>query len=397
MFTAEASKGYNISAEDQRIEKELTGKSMIQAADWTVANAPNAFAKVIAEKTRNRLREFQRKGMTLEFNISGGSSRLRMLSGARGVTQFEWGKDDKGTKISVTLNGAAVMDNQAGYPPGVQYNTILHELLHVATRSQFVFMPGTDPLKKQMTELFNTVVGRFNADAKAGTLPPVMEKYYKRMNNVLEDTDELLAWGLTDKDVQTYLDDIKVGDKSVFTRLIELIRTALGLGKPYESALERLVRTSESLLDVDVDAIDAMLGQRDKQIGVKRKPAGPMKQESLFQREGSPAAMRAAEEKLPPVESGMTRIYRGEYTGPKKEIPEWINVINKENGHLDAQGRWWTESLDVAKWYAEDAGEMGGVVYQDVPTDVVEKSRVKGSSVEKFSRAPEEELFLPME
>jgi hypothetical protein len=113
--------------------------------------------------------------------------------------------------------------------------------------------------------------------------------------------------------------------------------------------------------------------------------------------EGKPAAMRVAEEKLPPVKSGMTRIYRGEYTGPKKGIPDWIKFIQKENGHLDAQGRWWTESFDVAKWYAEDAGEMGGVVYQDVPTDVVEKSRVKGSSVEKFSRAPEEELFLPME
>lgn len=289
MFAAETGKGYNISAEDQRIEKELTGKSMIQAADWAVANAPNAFAKVIAEKVRNRLREFQRKGMTLEFNIVGGSTRPMVLSGARGITKPEWGKDDKGTKFTVTLNGAAVMDNQAGYPPGVQYNTILHELLHVATRSQFVFMPNTDPLKKQMAELFDLVVTRFNADAKAGTLPPVMVKYYKRMNNVLEDADELLTWGLTDKDVQAYFDDIKVGEKSVFTRLVELIRTALGLGKPYESALERLVRTSESMLDVNVDDIDAMLGQRDKQIGVKKKPAGPMTQESLFQKESSPA------------------------------------------------------------------------------------------------------------
>jgi hypothetical protein len=305
MFAAEANRGYDISAEDQRIEKELTGKSMIQAADWAVANAPNAFAKVIAEKVRNRLRDFQRKGMTLDFVIEGGSTRTNKLRSARGVTQFEWGKDDKGTKITVTLNGAAVMNNQGGYPPGVQYNTILHELLHVATRSQFVFMPNTDPLKKQMTELFNLVADRFNADAKAGNLPPVMMKYYKRMNNVLEDTDELLAWGLTDKEVQAYLDDIKVGDKSVFTRLVELIRTALGLGKPYESALERLVRTSESMLDVDVDAIDAMLGQRDKQIGVKRKPTGPMTQESLFQKEGAPA-------KAPPTDSAAFKRWFGD-------------------------------------------------------------------------------------
>jgi hypothetical protein len=305
MFTAETGKGYNISAEDQRIEGELAGKSMIQAADWAVANAPNAFAKVIAEKVRNRLREFQRKGMTLDFVIEGGSTRTNKLRSARGVTQFEWGKDDKGTKITVTLNGAAVMDNQGGYPPGVQYNTILHELLHVATRSQFVFMPNTDPLRKQMLELFNAVADRFNADAKAGNLPPVMERYYKRMNNVLEDPDELLTWGLTDKEVQAYLDDIKVGEKSVFTQLVELIRKALGLGKPYESALERLVRTSESMLDIDVDTIDSMLGSKDKQIGVKKKPSGPMVQESLFQKEGTPA-------KAPPTDSAAFKKWFGD-------------------------------------------------------------------------------------
>jgi GNAT superfamily N-acetyltransferase len=289
MFSSQTGTGYNISAEDQRIESELTGKSMIQVADWAAANAPNAFARVIAEKVRNRLLAFQRKGMTLDFVIEGGSTRTNKLRSARGVAQFDWGNDDKGTTITVTLNGAAVMNNQGGYPPGVQYNTVLHELLHVATRSQFVFMPNTDPLRVQMTALFNAVAERFNADAKAGKLPPVMERYYKRMNNVLQDTDEILAWGLTDKEVQAYLDDIKVGEKSVFTELVELIRKALGLGKPYESALERLVRTSESMLDVDVDAIDAMLGQRDKQIGVKKKPAGPMTQESLFQKESSPA------------------------------------------------------------------------------------------------------------
>lgn len=355
MFAEEAGKGYNISAEDQRIEKELTGKSMIQAADWAVTNAPNAFARVIAEKVRNRLREFQRKGMTLEFNIVGGSTRPMILSGARGITKPEWGKDDRGSKFTVTLNGAAVMNNQAGYPPGVQYNTILHELLHVATRSQFVFMPNTDPLKKQMAELFDLVVTRFNADAKAGTLPPVMVKYYKRMNNVLEDADELLTWGLTDKDVQAYFDDIKVGEKSVFTRLVELIRTALGLGKPYESALERLVRTSESMLDVDVDAIDAMLGQRDKQIGIKKKPAGPMTQESLFQKEGKPAAMREAA--IPdfsediPNESWLQGKIEYAQSSPRNEfgVPKMSSVT----------GRFKEPVMVPARWLKDAKGQRG--------------------------------------
>jgi hypothetical protein len=346
MFAAEGSRGYDISAEDQRIEKELAGKSMIQAADWAVANAPNAFAKVIAEKVKNRLRDFERKGMTLDFVIEGGDTRTNKLRSARGVTQFEWGKDDKGTKITVTLNGAAVMDNQGGYPPGVQYNTILHELLHVATRSQFAFMPNTDPLRKQMLELFNAVADRFNADAKAGNLPPVMEKYYKRMNNVLEDPDELLTWGLTDRDVQAYLDDIKVGEKSVFTRLVELIRTALGLGKPYESALERLVRTSESMLDVDVDAIDAMLGNKDKQIGVKKKPSGPMVQESLFQKEGAPA-------KAPPTDSAAFK----KWFGDSKVVDENGEPLVVYHGTASDFSEFAEEKLGVNT--RDEEGELG--------------------------------------
>lgn len=288
MFSVQAgSSGYNINADDQRVEKELAGKSMMQVADWAVDNAPNAFAKVIAEKVRNRLRNFQRKGMTLDFSIQGGDTRVGVLKYARGVTNFKWGSDDKSTKISVTLNGAAIIDGQDGFPPGVQYNTILHELLHVATRPQFVFMSKEDPLRIQMQDLFNAVVKRFNADAKAGKLPPVMEKYYKRMNNVLENADELLAWGLTDRDVQEYFDDIKVGETSVLNRLIELMRKAIGLGKPYESALSRLVRTSDSLLDVDVDSIDAMMGKMGKQVGSEKKIPVLSAQESLFQREGA--------------------------------------------------------------------------------------------------------------
>jgi hypothetical protein len=372
MFSSEGAQGYNIDPEDQRIQKELSGKSMVQVADWLIDNAPNAFAKVIAGKVRNRLQDFQRKGMTLDFVIEGGSTRNSNLRSARGVTQPEWGKDDKGTKFTVMLNGAAVMDNQYGYPPGVKYNTILHELLHVATRSQFVFMPSTDPLQKQMTELFNTVVGQFNADAKAGNLPPVMEKYYKRMNNVLEDPDELLTWGLTDRDVQAYLDDIKVGEKSIFTRLVELIRKALGLGKPYESALERLVRTSESMLDVDVDAIDAMMGQRDKQIGVKKKPAGPMTQESLFQKEGAPA-------KAPPTDSAAFKRWFGDskvVDANGRPLVMYHGTNKSENGEaftrfdtygsnygLMGQGSYFTDNAELASSYTKKGRGDAPTVY----------------------------------
>jgi hypothetical protein len=270
-----------------------------------------------------------------------------MLRNARGVTNFKWGSGDKGTTIEVTLNGAAALNNQSGFPPGMNYITVLHELLHVATRGQFKFMPNTDPLKRQLIELFNMIADRFNADAKAGTLPPVMQRYYKRLNNVLSDPDEMLAWGITDKDVQTYFDDIKVGEKSVFTQLVELIRTALGLGKPYESALERLVRSTESLLDVDVDAIDAMLSKKGARLGVA-KPAGPMVQDRLFQQELNKTIAGWSNDRINALirqfgySDGRTKAYAAfvdpdEFVNGTTPTAERKTQIRKESGKLDIQ------------------------------------------------------------
>ena len=231
---------------------------------------------------RNRLRELERRGVEFDFKVEGGGTRSRDMFSSRGITNFKWGDDQ--AKISVRLNGAAVMDNQNGYPSGMRYETVLHELLHVATRAQFKYLPADSGMGKQLVELSDAIIKRFNADAKAGKLPPIMERYYKRMNNALEDPDEILAWGLTNKEVQDYFADIKVGEKSAMTRLVELIRDVLGLGKPYESALDRLVTLSESMLDTNVGEIESLMSKRGKKLGKARAPV----QESLFQREDKP-------------------------------------------------------------------------------------------------------------
>jgi hypothetical protein len=146
--------------------------------------------------------------------------------------------------------------------------------------------------------------------------------------------------------VQAYLDDIKVGEKSVFTRLVELIRTALGLGKPYESALERLVRTSESMLDIDVDTIDSMLGSKDKQIGVKKKPSGPMVQESLFQKEGAPA-------KAPPTDSAAFK----RWFGDSKVVDENGDPLVVYHGTASDFSEFAEEKLGVNT--RDEEGELG--------------------------------------
>jgi hypothetical protein len=98
------------------------------------------------------------------------------------------------------------------------------------------------------------------------------------------------------------------------------------------------------------------------------------------------------------LKSEFVRVYRGEGVA-QTPIPEWVRVGMQENGSLDAQGRWWTPDLEIAKWYADDAGETGRILYQDIPTKVAEDYLVDklSNDIKRFSLDPTNELFLPKE
>jgi len=279
--SSEKSGGYKIDPQEQTIEKELAGKNFMQVAQWAVRSAPNAFAKVIAQKVLSRLQGMQSRGVKFDFQIKGGGSRPGNLYGARGLTNFVFGKTGEDVSIKITLNGATIMENQDGYPSGMNYVTVLHELLHAATRGQLKYLKSTDPLVKELNDLRNQVVRQFNnVDQKDMT--PFMKRVYNREINALNDIDEMVSWGMTDQDMQRFLSEIKVGEKSVFTKLIETIRKILGLGQPYESALDRLVRTTESILDESVEVIGSQIESQGYSFGTKKGKKSSGAQQSLF-------------------------------------------------------------------------------------------------------------------
>lgn len=122
-------------------------------------------------------------------------------------------------------------------------------------------------------------------------------------------------------------------------------------------------------------------------------PAGAFSDEMLtkkMRRSPESIAGRAA--------PGMVRVYRGE-SSAASSAPDWVEQGVQDSGGKAAQGRWWTTDPKIAEWYAKDAGASGRVVYQDVPADVVNSSRVAElpREVRKFSLDPENELFLPEE
>ena len=286
---------YQPDPEEQRIQDELQGKNLLQVSQWAVDNAPNAFVRVIAEKVQRRLREMQRRGVQFGFKIHTGPGREKRMRDCLGVTRLEWGKSPggAGTKIAIELNGVPYKENQRGYPPGVNYSTILHELLHAATRAQLKFLGKNDPMVLQLKDLFAKVKEQVKKDEEAGTLPEVISEFVEGRNNALDNIDEMVSWGLTDSRMQEYLDNIEVGKKSAFTRLIELVREVMGIGKPYETALERLARTTEDILDVNIRELEGGITSVGVSYGPGKKRKTTMTGDVLMQ-ENLPSAISSA-------------------------------------------------------------------------------------------------------
>jgi hypothetical protein len=283
LYSKEGEKPSKISKEDQRVEKELTGKTLVELSNWSVKNAPNKFAKIIANMVNKRIKEMSDRGIQLDFVLHSGNSRSPEMIGARGKVDFDY-TEGRTASVKLNLNGAAVLKNQRGYASGMGYDTILHELLHVATSGQLFMRSANDPLVVELNDLRNEVVKYFNKRVADGNLTPFMEKIHKGINNPLRNIDEMVSWGLTDRDTQEFLSEIKVGEKTAFNKLVSLVRQLLGINKDYETALDRLIKTSESILNEDINEVAGRIESRGYSFGLKTtgKPSAEA-QGSLFQ------------------------------------------------------------------------------------------------------------------
>lgn len=106
-----------------------------------------------------------------------------------------------------------------------------------------------------------------------------------------------------------------------------------------------------------------------------------------------------------PPRPGYMRLFRGEVQTPlgaKAQLPDWITTSPEMAGILDAQGRWFTDDPDRARWYArvrQGSGEQGRIVFTDVPRSVYEASRAANHpEARRFAGGDiSHEWFLPRE
>ena len=272
------------------IAKEIKGMSLPKLTQWLIDNAPNSAAKAIAEKINQRIKEFDQRGVPMKMRVMNGSNRN---SSALGKSKIRWGA--QGINFDVLLNGVDKQGKADGLT-GTTYETIMHELLHVATQAQLYLMPKSSLEIKEMERLLDLINKQIKKDITAGKDHPFIKTMLRVKDNrpsawnkfgPMKNIHEVLTWGLTDPEYQSYIAQIQVTPKqSAFTKLAEVLRNLLGLDPKYQTALEQVAAISEEILSEATVDIAAMTERAGTFLGTRvGKSTGAAPSEGTFESE----------------------------------------------------------------------------------------------------------------
>ena len=253
------------------IEQGLKGKNIHEAAKFVADTAPHPAQRAIARRVAEQLKRYEKDGRTtFDFKVVDKPSQLpeflhryKPLRKSRGVTSIS--NIRSGQFVGVYARSSKNIGKS-----GASYNTVLHELIHAATAA--AIEAGKSPLAKG-TELAQTVkdldkitaivkaeAKKFNIKRDQGKpLTNFERKIVEKRANTIEDSHEIVAWALSDPDMQAWLDSIPYErGKSVWAKFVETIRKMLALPANADSALSEVLRVSDELLDADVKQVAAL-------------------------------------------------------------------------------------------------------------------------------------------
>ncbi len=261
---AQPKKNMTPQEENMYVETYVDGKSIHEVAEFIAQTAPNKSFRVIAKSVGNMLTRLEAAGINFGFEVVhdplgiSGTSR-----GARGETHGRYRLDDNFVRVRV--NGANVYQKEY---VGTNYITILHELIHASTMSAIRLgnkgLAANTKLGQDVTALYDTynhIIKHFNkrvADSKAGKveLTEFEQDWLNRRNNSMLDPDEIIAWGLTDKRMQAYLESIpSTKTETLWSEFVTKVRTLLGIPASDNTAFSDILKHSENILNADVDTM----------------------------------------------------------------------------------------------------------------------------------------------
>ena len=242
-----------------KVQSAIEGKDPLFAAIWISKNAPNPDQRLIAKRVADRMRKLMSAGMDFSLNIAHvGDKAPRRLNKALGLSISQASRGGElGAKFlsnQIWLNGV-----DTGRI-GTDIETVLHELVHSVTQGanfmgRLKSMKGTyaAELSKRLNDVYKEVVRKFNLkveDSKYGGVQLTdFENQIYRGANALDDTDELLAWALSSREMQEYLESIPYKGKTAWDGFVDAIRQFLGLPKSKETALSEVLSIADKIFE----------------------------------------------------------------------------------------------------------------------------------------------------
>lgn len=253
----------------EQIAKEIEALTQgSQVAEWLVENAPNEAAKAIADRLLVNIKAIEDSGVPIKIEVLNGAKRNNYYGasglatgGTKNIQYFKVvfnGLNAKGqAEYEVGTKEAKEGKPTSTKPTGTRYSTLMHELLHVISQVQLDalikrnFKGPEKVIYNELRSIYNAVRDQIVLDKKNTPYdqrhPLLKEVGINNNRGIMLDIHELFVRSLTEKNVQSYLSTVKMGNKSALTKLIKIFRKVIGLNPDYQSALDRIMIVSDKI------------------------------------------------------------------------------------------------------------------------------------------------------
>ena len=241
--------------ESNKVQSGIEGGTAADAARFIIETSDNESYRMIAGNVLSRILELEAVGVKFNLHVAHAKDQVdSRLVGVRGFadTQFDSNETD------IWVQGAD-MTGQVG----TSYETVLHELVHAVTQSAVhlgyqendntSLGAATLRLYKVYFEILKHGESKLTAYRSGNVTLTDFEEMLFRIrgaNNATQTVHEIIAWGLTNKSFQGYLEGIPYSaDQNMWDRFVQAIRSFLGLPAKADTALSEVLDIGNKMLN----------------------------------------------------------------------------------------------------------------------------------------------------
>ena len=306
------------------------------------------------------------------FPNAYGKSRFQITDGKPSFHVMVNGLDSSGKESMLTA----------------PYSTVMHEFLHAVSQYQIEAMRrhgGKDyqEINKDLQSILRAVKKQNEIELRKDIIDAHPASFDSRF---IKNTHELFAYGLSKGQFQDYLSTIKVGEKTAFTKLVEVVRKVLGMDAKYDTALDKLMRVGDRMLTMEPSDIRELGKEHGWQFG--NKPFKGKVSPEKVEIESVDAAKESNARNIfnQPVDPtwdtpdvsktmGLIRLFQNKHIDMKTVV----NAIQKEMKTLDER---WNPYLKEGLYHSKTANAIGEFERKEITPLVKEMDKLNVTNKE---------------